>query len=70
MTIDPTSIQARRLIECDIESWLRGRAYLNGVSSIAKRWPGMTFDRFYSILCGYPSHGGWSKEALRKAFEG
>jgi hypothetical protein len=60
----------RRLIECEIETWQRYGAYLTGVTGIAKRWPNLTFDRFYSILCSYPSHGGWAKEALRRAFEG
>ena len=64
MTID------RRLIEAEIECWQRYGAYLSGVSYIARRMPQLTFDRFYAVLCSYPSHGGWGKEALRNAFVG
>lgn len=57
-----------RLIQAEIESWQRAGAYLTGVTGIAARMPGLTFDRFYTVLCGYASHGGWAKEALRNAF--
>lgn len=59
----------RRLIECEIECWQRYGAYLCGVSGIAERMTGLTFDRFYRVLCSYPSHGGWAKDALANAFE-
>jgi hypothetical protein len=56
------------LIEAEIEGWQRYGAYLNGVTGIARRCHTLTFEHFYCVLCSYPSHGGWGKEALRNAF--
>lgn len=52
----------------EIEAWLRGGAYLIGVTGIAAKFPALDFATFWRVLETFPSRGAWSKEAISNAF--
>jgi hypothetical protein len=62
MTNRPTKLSSH------IESWNRYGSYLTGITAIASVFGGLTFDELYAGIQQYGHTGGWSKEAIRNAF--
>lgn len=53
-------------LHTEIEIWNKYGAYLIGVTGISAKHKGVSFETFYNNLDG--STGGWSREALKNAW--